>query len=160
MPVSIISALGKLKNYSYITSMKEIWKQLEIRPDYEISNLGRVRRKRRALKYAKKYGDYAYIKGSIGVGYFQIFIRPNYIDKAIPLRINRLVAHAFIPNPYNKPYVNHINGIKTDNRVDNLEWTTAQENTQHAINVLGTHTGGNDWSGKNNPNYKHGKYIR
>ena len=50
--------------------------------------------------------------------------------------LHRLIAIAFIPNPEAKPYVNHIDGNKLNNSIDNLEWCTAQENTEHAAKIL------------------------
>jgi hypothetical protein len=88
---------------------------------YSITNFGRVWSHRRN-KWIKHWIN--------NKGYLQI----NLYNRGIQHKpkLHRLVAKAFINNPANKPQVNHLNGVKSDCRVSNLEWCTARENLQHA----------------------------
>lgn len=105
----------------------EIWRCIKDYEDsYQISNFGRVKsffdEKPRIIKANK-----------VPEGYLRVRLYKNSVSKNH--FIHRLVAQTFIPNIENKPQVNHINGIKTDNRVENLEWMTSEENINHAFKL-------------------------
>lgn len=104
--------------------MKEIWKDITgYDYQYKISNLGRIKKITENKEVILKQG----IGGS---GYYKVNLRKN--KKQITYNTHRLIAIYFIPNPLNKPEVNHKNGIKTDISIDNLEWNTCSENKYHA----------------------------
>lgn len=103
---------------------------------YEVSNTGLVRSLDRNIK--GKDGIWYPFKGKIKqpmlnkkVPYLQVSLYKNNVEEHF--YVHRLVANAFIPNPKNLPEVNHRDGNKQNNSVDNLEWVTSQENKIHAI---------------------------
>lgn len=104
------------------SNLEEEWRPIDGFPNYAVSNRGRVMN----IKTGKVL--------KIGVnrcGYEQVGLSMNC--KRMIFLIHRLVANAFIPNPNNLPEVNHINEIKTDNNVNNLEWSSASRNNKHSL---------------------------
>lgn len=109
--------------------MNEIWKPVKgFEGLYEVSNIGRVK------SFVGRWG----IKERIlkpwltSNGYWHVCL-----GRGNKKMIHKLVLEAFAPNPKGKPCCNHKNGIRTDNRIENLEWCTYAENNRHAIDVLG-----------------------
>lgn len=95
-------------------------------PNYGVDNCGRVKN----LKTGK------ILKQTLNkTGYYFVNIKPNGRGTGKTLRVHREVAKAFLPNPENLPVVNHLNGVKTDNKVSNLSWCSHKENTNHAKNL-------------------------
>ena len=125
--------------------MTELWKTIEFAPNYMVSSLGRVKSKERVVEYDRyqyQTGNVVHNKHTVKErilksrvsdwGYASVCIKSSKFKTAL---VHKLVAQAFIPNPENKPQVNHKDGNKLNNCIDNLEWVTASENIQHAFDT-------------------------
>lgn len=118
-----------------------VWKDIKEFPErFEISNKGDVRIK--SSRVADNVGKILTARNTTRSEYLYVKLYVN--GKCFNRSIHRLLAEAFIPNPDNKPMVNHIDGNKLNNNVCNLEWVTCSENIQHAydsgLNVPSRHS--------------------
>ena len=125
------------ENFSLENLPNEEWRDVQGFPNYAVSNFARVKR----LKYIRYYLDgrvrhneERIVKQTSKDGYKMVrLFNEKTGRKGILVKTHRLVAIAFIPNPDNKPYIDHINTIRDDNRIENLRWVTAKENSNNTI---------------------------
>ena len=111
--------------------MEEIWKDIKNYEGlYQVSNLGQIRRIKFINNITEKDKITIISQGFQNSGYLKVCLYKN--DKMKNKLVHRLVAETFIPNPNNLPFVNHKDGNKQNNKVDNLEWCTQSENMKHA----------------------------
>ena len=113
----------------------ETWKDIRgYEGIYQISNLGSVKRISNIHWCNLKYRDNYYLKPlDNGKGYLRIKLTVN--NKSRRVMLHRLIAEAFIENPNNYPFVNHIDGNKKNNNLNNLEWCTQSQNCLHSVKM-------------------------
>jgi hypothetical protein len=124
------SVVKKRGGYQHLSLQNEVWKPVsgtDLR--YYVSNLGRI-----LTTNYKNSGKASLMKPALdGSGYYRTMIKIN--GKYQTVKIHRVIAQEFIPNPLNKPCINHINAKRADNKIENLEWATFQENANHCASL-------------------------
>lgn len=137
--------------------MYEIWKDIEgFEGYYKISNLGRILAIGRTVGAAnnktKTIKEKLLSTPKFSNGYRVVSLYKNC--KCKKLLVHRLIAMCFIPNPENKPYINHIDGDRLNNRIENLEWCTHKENMEHMWKIGRGYDGFTGRCGKYSPRSK------
>lgn len=123
----------------------EVWKDIiGYEGLYQVSNFGRVKSLQRKASGRKNIVNERMLKPQFNGEYYHFGISKNGIQKIV--LIHRIVASHFIPNPENKPEVNHLNGDKSCNEDWNLAWATEKENCKHAREVLNKKPGTGIWN--------------
>lgn len=108
--------------------IKEEWRNIKgYEGKYQVSNLGRVK----SLNYRQTGKEKIMNPGLLRKGYLGICLCKN--GKQIPVKIHRLVAETFLPNPNNLPVINHIDENPANNRIDNLEFCTIKYNVDYSL---------------------------
>src|SRR5215467_11222099 len=123
------------------TKLEEIWKSvgiingIDFRELYEISTFGRIKSLKRKILQGNNSKIISERLMAAKLSPTEKYLKTTlYKDgKSLTIRIHRLMAQIFIPNPENKAIENHIDGNKLNNRIDNLEWVSTQENSLHAF---------------------------
>lgn len=133
-----------------VIKMEEVWKDIDgYEGYYQVSNFGNIKSLEKTIKNSGTFSGFYKTKERIlkprknkdRNGYYELSLKKDGKEKRF--KVHRLVACAFIDNPYNKPEVNHIDGDKSNNCFLNLEWVTSKENKKHAWDT-----------GLNNANHK------
>ena len=139
-----ITDLSTIQSTSLEDFPNEIWIPIEgCVKRYSVSNYSRIKshkfyfyqNHRNGKIFKNNAPERILVQNKNTSGYYQVALEIDRVRKIH--RVHRIVSKAFIPNPNKKPQVNHINGVRSDNRLINLEWCTNGENQIHAYNVLG-----------------------
>lgn len=122
----------------FIVMEQEIWKPVKgLNGEYEVSNMARIRTVEHVVvvKNGRTMKILPRIKKQVLDHHGYLYVKVKKDGKQHSLRVHRAIMEAFVENPENKPFIDHINTIKTDNRIENLKWVTAHENTQNPITL-------------------------
>lgn len=136
---------------------EEIWKDVVgFEGLYMVSNLGAILALKRKVvsPNGHRYARERILRQANSNGYSLVMVCKN--GERVNRNVHRMVADAFLLNPENKPCVNHKNGVRNDNRVENLEWCTYSENELHSHRCLGKVP----LTGPSHGQYKHGRYCK